>query len=631
MSVIMNKWLFVFGVLANIISSSYWAVAYPDGAPSSTCDSMTPSHDEYASQTTTPPYSISVSETTVQAGENITVCLQAEPDCYFRGVLLKAIPADSDTTNGVVGTFTLDDDDNLYQYMNCSDILQSAITHTTSDNKTNLTVFWNAPSYNGNFKFIATVVLEFSTFWTTFRSPDQVTVTGGTTDIPTSPTDIPTSPIPTSPTSTPSPFIYDYADCGVTRSCMGDTGECVSNQDCSILLTYRRGDDGHSVLFEMIASTNGYVAVGFSIDTDMGDDSVLECLVLSTGEPAIYASTNDGHHNSKADGDSSDYFQQQSISFTDGVLHCIFTRPYNTTVNGLNTDLFNVDYYILLVIGPLNDDGTDISKHSNLAVSSDRINISSDKYVVVNGEVGSIAIEVMMHGILMVIAWIGTSSLAVFLARYYKDMWPDTMHCKVKVWFAWHRGLNCATVIIAIASFILIVVYCQVKDSDMHMMRSTHAIMGTITIGLSILQPIGALFRPNPGTKNRPSFNYLHFLGGIATCICAISTIFLAVGLEEAYLPKYVYWILCGFIAFLAICYILMDYLVKIYWPQKKLEKESDKRTIINNDNDNDTPASNEVKKSTRPEGARIKEVLLVLFCCGVTAFTVALIVIIAT
>lgn len=41
-----------------------------------------------------------------------------------------------------------------------------------------------------------------------------------------------------------------------------------------------------------------------------------------------------------------------------------------------------------------------------------------------------------LSGSLMVVAWIGTASVAIFLARYYKDMWPEKTHCKVKIWFA---------------------------------------------------------------------------------------------------------------------------------------------------------------------------------------------------
>lgn len=51
--------------------------------------------------------------------------------------------------------------------------------------------------------------------------------------------------------------------------------------------------------------------------------------------------------------------------------------------------------------------------------------------------------------------------------------------------------------------------------------RNPHAILGSITTILTFLQPIGAFFRPHPGSKNRPVFNWLHWLGGNVAHIVA--------------------------------------------------------------------------------------------------------------
>lgn len=48
-----------------------------------------------------------------------------------------------------------------------------------------------------------------------------------------------------------------------------------------------------------------------------------------------------------------------------------------------------------------------------------------------------------------------------------------------------------------------------------------HGILGVIVTALCILQPIGALFRPAPSSKNRPIFNWMHWLGGNAAHIIA--------------------------------------------------------------------------------------------------------------
>lgn len=51
--------------------------------------------------------------------------------------------------------------------------------------------------------------------------------------------------------------------------------------------------------------------------------------------------------------------------------------------------------------------------------------------------------------------------------------------------------------------------------------RNPHAILGSITTVLCFLQPIGAFFRPHPGSKSRPVFNWLHWLGGNVAHIVA--------------------------------------------------------------------------------------------------------------
>ena len=49
----------------------------------------------------------------------------------------------------------------------------------------------------------------------------------------------------------------------------------------------------------------------------------------------------------------------------------------------------------------------------------------------------------------------------------------------------------------------------------------THAILGCITTLLCFIQPIGAAFRPHPTARNRPIFNWLHWLVGNSAHICS--------------------------------------------------------------------------------------------------------------
>lgn len=66
------------------------------------------------------------------------------------------------------------------------------------------------------------------------------------------------------------------------------------------------------------------------------------------------------------------------------------------------------------------------------------------------------------------------------------------------------------TWLLTMAAFILIFVELKGWSSE----QNPHAILGTITTILCFIQPIGAAFRPHPGHKYRPLFNWGHWLGG---------------------------------------------------------------------------------------------------------------------
>lgn len=67
---------------------------------------------------------------------------------------------------------------------------------------------------------------------------------------------------------------------------------------------------------------------------------------------------------------------------------------------------------------------------------------------------------------------------------------------------------------------------------------------------MAILQPIGALFRPHPGTSKRWLFNWAHWFGGTAGQITAAAAILLAsklklANLSDSFLYIAIVWILC--------------------------------------------------------------------------------------
>lgn len=63
---------------------------------------------------------------------------------------------------------------------------------------------------------------------------------------------------------------------------------------------------------------------------------------------------------------------------------------------------------------------------------------------------------------------------------------------------------------LTIAGFVIIFVELRGWSAE----DNPHAILGTITTILCFIQPFMALFRPGPSDKNRPIFNWAHWLVG---------------------------------------------------------------------------------------------------------------------
>nr|XP_033773118.1 putative ferric-chelate reductase 1 isoform X2 [Geotrypetes seraphini] len=135
---------------------------YPNGQISAACDSMLPSHGNTAPQTAQAPYSISVSQSSYNAGDEVTVTIQGAP---FKGFLLQAHTVGLNT---VAGTFKNLDANS--QGLRCSDTSNSAVSHTSNDAKTTVKAVWVAPAQVGSVKFRATVVQSFNVFWTPVES-----------------------------------------------------------------------------------------------------------------------------------------------------------------------------------------------------------------------------------------------------------------------------------------------------------------------------------------------------------------------------------------------------------------------------------------------------------------------------
>jgi len=164
-------------------------------------------------------------------------------------------------------------------------------------------------------------------------------------------------------------------------------------------------------------------------------------------------------------------------------------------------------------------------------------------------------------GCLMVFAWMFCASIGIFLARFYKPVWPNSKVCSEKVWFTFHRTCMVLAVLFCAAGFIVIFVEVQEwSELDGHTnWQKAHPYLGCIVTFLALLNPIMAVFRPHPEDKMRPVFNWGHWLVGTGAHILAALTIILGLTLDKASVPFDCVWIVVGWLCYQMAVVLIME------------------------------------------------------------------------
>lgn len=86
--------------------------------------------------------------------------------------------------------------------------------------------------------------------------------------------------------------------------------------------------------------------------------------------------------------------------------------------------------YTITVINILTENGVGYHTLGRIP-SAQPINLS-----VVQNLAGASTLLLRLHGAFMVTAWIGTTSLGILLARYFKQTWVGSQLCGKDQWFA---------------------------------------------------------------------------------------------------------------------------------------------------------------------------------------------------
>lgn len=163
----------------------------------------------------------------------------------------------------------------------------------------------------------------------------------------------------------------------------------------------------------------------------MSEAAVMECIRENDAEAKTYASWMAGTGRSV----SRTNIDQSTISQTHGEVtgrpfRCELTRRPETVVNGRTFNLDNTRYHLLIASGTDMNDATSIGFHDIGFTATRKVKLSD---IQIYGELPKL--EFQLHGAFMVIAWMGTTSIGIICARYFKSSFPGKKVYGRDLWF----------------------------------------------------------------------------------------------------------------------------------------------------------------------------------------------------
>lgn len=113
------------------------------------------------------------------------------------------------------------------------------------------------------------------------------------------------------------------------------------------------------------------------------------------------------------------------------MIYCQVERQAVTTINGIKFDLAKQSYFLLLASGAEVRPAT-VGYHDIVRQASQ----SALKLSEVTNVAGKSKLLLRLHGALMITAWIGTASIGILMARYFKQTYVGSSICGKDIWFA---------------------------------------------------------------------------------------------------------------------------------------------------------------------------------------------------
>uniref|UniRef100_A0A914PKP0 DOMON domain-containing protein n=1 Tax=Panagrolaimus davidi TaxID=227884 RepID=A0A914PKP0_9BILA len=161
---------------------------------------------------------------------------------------------------------------------------------------------------------------------------------------------------------------FDASKCGTQKRCINIPNNCQSGGNCQYQISYAPAADGKSMIIELYGRRDSpsmqYVAIGFSTDTQMGNEPVAACIVTPNGQAQLsYSFNQEGRRNVPLGPINPTDSQLLSSSVTPNSIYCKFSQSIIPTTNQALPNLQR-PYNLLLARGPIQPNGQ-LGRHTD--------------------------------------------------------------------------------------------------------------------------------------------------------------------------------------------------------------------------------------------------------------------------
>ncbi|CAF1364790.1 unnamed protein product [Rotaria sordida] len=614
---------FVYDLLIFILISIQPGHSYPTGAPLTACASMSPQHN-VASQECSSKYTLNVDKSQYYINDTVRITIRGSTNNdTFRGVL---IIAKTKTNEAIIGTWSVAGLD--IKTVACGGKSDTGVTHNSRTDKSSIEAIWYPPSnITDNFTVIkATIVTTYAQIYVgcfsttlTAKYNDPSIIKENTTGAVV--TNYTNSSSPTTTTTTTS-----------ITSTSNDTGVVIS-------WTYANGITAVKMQINNL-KTSQWLALGLSLDSEMGEDHVFVCKHLADDTLSIERRINPGSTSppilASTMRDPGGTLTTSSLKLENGIAYCEFSLSnFTSSKQRRRRDISalsqSTTYIPLIAMGDLDSSG-EMRQHTTRTPLSQNVQLNKETTITYNADLTESSRTSLMkaHGIIMLFTWIFYVPTGILIALYFKKCWPNRKLCGKPIWFAVHRALMTIATVLTLIAFILILAYKKGEwVSRKENLEYSHSIIGIMVVCFTLIQLIMALYRCEPHDKYRFIFNYLHGFLGILSLILATIAIFIAMffdnfnfktSAEWGILTAWTCWIFILFLIFWMIGYCFKEDSVK----------EIDMTSIELNDRNQYSPTPS---KSIQPEHNVkedwIKGILILIHIIIAFALSLALVILV--